>query len=430
MTDQQVPQCVDIEQCVLGAMLIDKNVIHPVSRVVKSEMFYKPAHKEIFSAMIDLYNKDIILDLISLSDALRTSGKLEGVGGEYYLSELTTKVSSTVNSEYNAHIILEYAIKRQMIKAADKIINEAYQETSDVFELLASVQKLDTVVSGEMNDCKVPDKTTMLNEYVEYIQNKSIKKKFPTGFPTLDRMLKGGFPTGGYSIIGGVEGSGKTTAMLSWALHMAQNGFKVHFIEGEMPINEILDRLTGMWTGVSIDDIVRGDKYEELTAPFVKMIHEIPLTLVKNHARTIESLVADIKHSVYKGADVIFIDYLQVFAPREKSDNEFSAIKVVSETIRSLSLKNPIHICAASAYTRDGNFYGSKLLDHDGTQLIKLEYDQDNESETARELTDPVRTVTMRVKKNRGGARGALNITYYLDSQKMVELSNLPERIF
>jgi replicative DNA helicase len=417
-----MPSCNEVECSVLGSMLLEQNAVYIVSRILKADSFYKIAHQIIFRGLVGLYEKDVHIDLISLTQELRRSGELDDVGGEYYLTELTNKVTSAANVEYQAHIVFEHAIKRQIILSTSEINDSAYSEMSDIFELIESVQRLDIETMGRINDCKTHDKLTILNDYVAYIQSKNNKKKFPTGFPTLDRMLKGGLPTGGYSILGGDAGSGKTSIMLACALHMAQKGYNVFFIEGEMPSNEIYERLNGIWTGIDIDEIVRCDRYDELTKPFVSMMHKIPFTLVKNYNRTIESLVSDIKQAVYKKADIIFIDYLQVFAPREKAENEFSAIKIVSETIRSLSLKNPIHICVASAYTREGKFYGSKLLDNDATQLLRLNYDRDDDSKKISETITPVREITLEVEKNRSGARGDFPIRYYLDSQKMVEI--------
>ena len=422
--DRVPPQSIDVECIVLGSILLEQRAIHKVSRILHPDYFYKPAHQIIYQGMINLYEKDTKIDLISLSHELRQSGDLERMGGEYYLTELTTKISSAANVEHNSYIIFENAIKRLIALTSLRIANESYLEESDIFKLIESVQGLDIDLMGRISECHEPDKTSQLNAYAEYLQSKNNKKKFPTGFPTLDRMLKGGLPTGGYSILGADAGAGKTSWMLSAALHMARNGFNVFFIEGEMPANEIYERLNGIWTGIDIDQIIKCERYNELTKPFISMIHKIPFTLVKNYNRTIGSLVSDIKQAVYKKADVIFIDYLQVFAPRDKAENEFSAIKIVSETIRSMSLKHPIHICVASAYTRDGKFYGSKLLDNDATQLLRINYDVEDKEKLTQELINPVRDTTMEVVKNRSGARGEFAIRYFLDSQKMVETIN------
>jgi len=422
MNDRTPPQCIDVECAVLGSMLLERDAIYIASRILRADSFYKPAHQTIFQRLIDLYEKDIDANLISLTQELKQNGELESIGGEYYLTELTTKISSAANVEYQSHVVFESALKRLVIQASSSISEESFSDTSDIFDLISSIQNLDIELMGRVNACKSYDKLSLLNAFVQYIQDKNNKKKFPTGFPTLDRMLKGGLPTGGYSILGGDPGAGKTSWMLSAALHMAKQNHNVCFIEGEMPTHEIFERMNGIWSGVDIDEIVSGNRYDELTKPFISMIHNIPFTLVKNFDRTIEALVADIKHAVYKKADIVFIDYLQVFAPRGKSDNEFSAIKLVSETIRSLSLKNPIHICVASAYTRDAEFYGSNLLKFDASQLLRLNFDKEDKSKRLEELTNPRRDITLEVEKNRGGARGDLSIRYFLDSQKMIEL--------
>ncbi|MBE3139174.1 MAG: AAA family ATPase [Thermoplasmata archaeon] len=404
-------------------MLLDMKCIYPIARILKEDCFYGHVNQSIFRAILSVYEQDLPVDIISVTQSLKESEEIEKVGGEYFITELTCKVSSSASAEYHAHIVFEYAIRRTLLNACHDIYDNSYSESSDIFELLESVQKLDIEIMGRISASKSRDKLSLLNEYSKYIQTRTKRKKLATGLPTLDKMLKGGLPTGGYSIIGGDAGAGKTSLMLGFALNMAKHGFNVHFIEGEMPSNEIYERMNGIWANTDIDIITSGVRYDQLTKPFLTYMHKIPFHLVKNFNRTIESLVSDIKQAVYKGADMVFIDYLQVFAPREKAENEFSAIKIVSETIRSMSLKHPIHICVASAYTRDGKFYGSKLLDNDATQLFKLTYDKEDEDKARNEVTTPIRDITLEVEKNRSGARGNLPVRYFLDSQKMAELS-------
>ncbi|HHC79290.1 MAG TPA: replicative DNA helicase, partial [Flavobacteriia bacterium] len=130
------PQAVDLEEAVLGAMMIDKKGVDDVIDILHSETFYKQAHQYIFDAMFRLFNDSEPIDLLTVSNQLKKDGKLDAVGGDFYLVNLTQKVSSSAHIEFHARIILQKYIQRRLISISSEIIDEAYDETIDVFDLL------------------------------------------------------------------------------------------------------------------------------------------------------------------------------------------------------------------------------------------------------------------------------------------------------
>jgi replicative DNA helicase len=339
--------------------------------------------------------------------------------------EISLNLQNFSQNEGNADLLCRLHSEQVILELLQPVVKKKVDENSDVFEILDNLQKFDVNVNEILSSYKREDKLTMLNSYVDYLRKE--KRRFSTGIPTLDRMLKGGLPAGGYSIVGGKPGAGKSSFMLSLALHMVKKNFNVQFIEGEMPPVEIFERMNGIFTGKPIDSIRSNENFGDLTEPFLKMIHSVPFSLVMDTDRTMTSLLENIKHCIYKKAEIIFIDYLQVFAPRDKADNEFSAIKMVSEAIRKQSLKHNVHICIASAYTREGKFYGSALLENDATQLFRLNYDDDDFEKMKTEYWSPFREVALEVSKNRGGARGIVNLNYELESQRITEKYDTPK---
>src|SRR6478752_581353 len=135
------PQALDLEESVLGALMLEKNALTAVVEFLRPEHFYTEQHKEIFQAIIDLFGASEPVDMRTVVAQLRKNGKIEVVGGAYYIAELTSKVSSSANIEYHARIIIEMAIKRDLIQIASQIHHDAYEDTTDVFELLDKTEQ-------------------------------------------------------------------------------------------------------------------------------------------------------------------------------------------------------------------------------------------------------------------------------------------------
>src|SRR3989304_5828664 len=135
------PQAVDVEMAVLGAMLLEKGALAKAIEILDESCFYKTAHQRIFEGMPALCERSEPVDLIPLIDELRRRAELEKVGGEYYLTELTTKVTSAANVEYHAHIVLEKALMRQLIVSSSDVISRAYNETEDALDLLDEAEQ-------------------------------------------------------------------------------------------------------------------------------------------------------------------------------------------------------------------------------------------------------------------------------------------------
>ena len=145
------PQALDLEEVVLGAMMIDKKGVDTVIDILQPEAFYKQAHQFIYEAIIKLFENTEPIDLVTVSAQLRKDAKLDQVGGDFYLVQLTQKVSSSAHIEFHARIILQKFIQRSLIKISNEIIEEAYDETQDVFEMLDKAEsKLYDVTQGNI----------------------------------------------------------------------------------------------------------------------------------------------------------------------------------------------------------------------------------------------------------------------------------------
>ena len=179
------PQALELEEAVLGAMLIDKKGVDEVIDLIQPEAFYKTAHQIIFEAIFQLFQDSQPIDLLTVSSELRKKGKLESVGGEFYLVQLSQRVASSAHIEFHARIILQKFIQRSLIKISNEIIESAYKESTDVFDLLDEAEsKLYDVTQGNIKKSSESAQNLVLEakKKIEEISKRDGLSGVSTGF--------------------------------------------------------------------------------------------------------------------------------------------------------------------------------------------------------------------------------------------------------
>jgi replicative DNA helicase len=412
-----------LEQDIIGAILFRPEQIHAVTRVLDDDCFSVPFYRKVFRAMRDCLEKGYEINTVNISQV----GKLTS-SEEVSLVDIPQDPGDL---SLLARKLTEYVIKEKCMGLKHNI-----SEDKDAFELVDEMRQVMNEVASLIGRHNRRDKQDILQSYKDYLQSNAEDgvKRLPTGFPTLDKMLAGGFALGDISFIGGQPGSGKTSLVLCEALSAARSGVKTALIEGEMTEAQILERMNGIATGESIDQIRKGNDYEKLSNQFVSELSDLPFELIPCYERTIETLTDRVREAVHKGCRLIFVDYLQVFTQKGKAEDEYSQIKKVSETLRQLALQNDVHICVVSSLNRNeagqkkltlNSYYGSSQLGHDCAVGLLLSGEQNDEQE----LSTRERKVTLHVVKNREGARGDINLKFYLASQQMEEVVEQPSEI-
>ena len=188
------PQVLDFEEVVLGAMMIDKKGVDEVIDILNPEAFYSESHNLIFTAMVKLFEETKPIDLLTVSSQLKKENKLNQVGGDFYLIQLTKKVSSSAHIVYHARIILQKYIQRRLIKISNEIIEDAYDETKDVFDMLDNAEsKLYEVTQGNIKKTTVQarDLVIQAKNKIEEIANKEGMSGVPSGFTKIDKITSG-----------------------------------------------------------------------------------------------------------------------------------------------------------------------------------------------------------------------------------------------
>ena len=193
------PQAVPLEEAVLGALMLDRDAMAIVIDILKSSSFYTDAHQLIYKAMLKLFERSAPIDLLTVTEELRKAGDLEKIGGAYYLVELSNRVASAANTEYHARIVSQKFIQREMIKVATKIIGDAYEDTTDVFELMDAAERDLFAITQQNLSRSVENIGSITGKLLKQIEELAKKKDgltgVPTGYADLDRITSGWQPS-------------------------------------------------------------------------------------------------------------------------------------------------------------------------------------------------------------------------------------------
>ena len=355
------PQAVDLEEVVLGAMMIDKKGVDEIIDILNPEVFYKSSHQYIYEAIFKLFENSEPVDLLTVSNQLRKDQKLEQVGGDFYLVQLTQKVSSSAHIEFHARIILQKYIQRSLIKISNEIIEQSYDETTDVFDLLDSAEsKLYEVTQGNIKRSSetAQDLVMQAKKRIEEISNKSGLSGVPSGFDKVDKLTSGWQPSD-LVIIAARPGMGKTALTLSMARNIAvgQN-IPVAFFSLEMSSVQLITRLISSETGLSSEKLRTGNlekhEWEQLNVK-VKGLEKAPLFIDDSPSLSIFDLRAKARRLASKhGIKLIVVDYLQLMTAggSQKGGNREQEISTISRNLKALAKELNIPVIALSQLSR------------------------------------------------------------------------------
>ena len=355
------PQAVDLEEVVLGAMMIDKKGVDEVIDILHQDVFYKDAHKYIYEAIFKLFESSEPVDLLTVSSQLKKDGRLEAAGGDFYLIKLTQKVASSAHIEFHARIILQKYIQRSLIKISSEIIEDAYSDSTDVFDLLDNAEaKLYEVTQGNLKRSAETAQNLVIQakKKIEEISNKEGLSGIPSGFDKLDRLTSGWQPSD-LIIVAARPGMGKTALTLSMARNIAVNsGNAVAFFSLEMSSVQLITRLISSETGLSSEKLRTGKlekhEWEQLNVK-VKTLEKAPLFIDDTPSLSIFDLRAKARRLASQhNIRLIIIDYLQLMTAggSQKGGNREQEISTISRNLKALAKELDVPVIALSQLSR------------------------------------------------------------------------------
>ena len=254
MIDRVPPQNIEAEQAVLGAMLLEREAIAKVMEKLRSEDFYREAHKVIFNAMLELYNRNEAVDLVTVTEVLKKNGKLEDVGGIAYVTSLANSVPTAANVVYHAGIVEEKSILRQLVRSATEIAELGYEGSEDVSDIIDSAEKKILDISNRKKDTDfVPINNIVMDSFKDLealMNNKNGLTGLPTGFVDFDNLTSG-LHGSDFIILAARPSMGKTALSLNIVQNVAIRSGKqtdgkpkvVAFFSLEMSKEQLVQRM-------------------------------------------------------------------------------------------------------------------------------------------------------------------------------------------
>jgi replicative DNA helicase len=353
------PQALDLEEAVLGALMLEKNALNAVVEFLKPEHFYSEQHKEIYTAIIDLFKSSDPVDMRTVVNQLRKTGKIELIGGAYYIAELTSKVSSAANIEYHARVIMEMSIKRELIQVASEIHHNAYEDTTDVFELLDKTEQSIFQISDSNLRKNYDNMRNLMTRAIQELQllkdHKDGLTGVPSGFTGLDRMTSG-WQRSDLVIIAARPGMGKTAFVVS-ALRNAAVEFKipVAIFSLEMASIQLVNRMISAEAELEGEKIKRGSLADHEWAQLVHKTNKLssaPIFIDDTPALSVLELRAKCRRlKAEHNVQVIVVDYLQLMRG-DQGGNREQEIASISRALKGIAKELNVPVLALSQLSR------------------------------------------------------------------------------
>ena len=359
------PQAKDLEEAVLGAIMLEKSAFDTVIEILKPECFYVEAHQLIYLAMRSLQQKSMPIDILTVAEELRLKEQLEAIGGPYFVTKLTNSVVSSANIDAHARIILQKFIQRELIRISGETISDAYEDSTDVFDLLDKAEaNLFEITNNHLKKNFDEIQTVLAKTYtrIEELRNrKEDVTGVPSGFAGLDKVTNGFQPTD-LIIIAARPSVGKTAFALNLARNAAMHPLKpvpVGFFSLEMSSGQLVQRILSAQSDIMMEKISRGrledHEMKQLLVKGIQPLEKAPLYIDDSAAINVFELRAKCRRMVNKyKVGMIIIDYLQLMSGGgdNKGMNREQEISTISRSLKQLAKELNVPIIALSQLSR------------------------------------------------------------------------------
>jgi len=441
------PQAIDLEEAVIGAMLVENDAVITVMEYLKPESFYKDAYRKIYEAILELNKKKKIIDILTVKQQLKTNGTLDEIGGPLIISDLASKIGSAAHIEFHARIIQQKFIQREVIRISSEMQMLAFDESSDVDDILDySEQQIfnlnQMALQKEPMDLKQGIKDAV-KQIQKASQNKNSLSGVPSGFTKLDNKL-GGWQKTDFIIIAARPSIGKTAI----ALNMAKNAslmfdIPVAVFSLEMSYIQLTNRLLSDESNIENDKLKNGklEQYEwtQLESGIAKL-ENIPLYIDDTPALSVSELRSKARKFVLeKNVQLIIIDYLQLMRggtdTTNKNGNREQEISYISRSLKSLAKELDIPVIALSQLSREvektadkkpllSNLRESGSLEQDSDLVVFLYRGEKYGILEDKDGNSLVGKAEIIVAKNRNGATGSVMLKFEDRFTRFTDIDN------
>ncbi len=419
------PHHVEAEQSILGALLIDRNALSEVSGRLRADAFYLEKHKEIYEAIMALYEESQPVDIVTVSDALAKRGTLEKVGDVDYIAHLSNSVLTTANVDNYVSIIEDKALLRNLITESSKIVDLGYQGTMEGTEVLSLAEKSIFDIAQGLNRTGLEAINSLLDKTFtkleELCMNKGDLTGVPSGFIDLDRKTSG-FQNSDLILVAARPAMGKTSFVLNIAVNAALRGFPVAIFSLEMSRTQLVNRILALESMVELEKIRTGKLDSEDWKKIgysLGPLSRSPIYIDDNAStNTMEMMSKLRKLKLEKGLGLVIIDYLQLMESRKKSDNRQQEISEISRSLKIMAKELNVPIIALSQLSRApeqradhrpilSDMRESGAIEQDADMVMFLYRDDYyNEESEKRNIVEVI------IAKHRNGSTGTIELAW------------------
>ena len=446
--DRQPPFSPEAEASVLGGMLIDGEAVARVVEFVDDSMFYREAHRRIYRAMVRLFERGGVIDVVTVSETLKEGAELENAGGLEYLASLLDAVPTAANIEYHARIVHDKAMLRRLIDAAHAIVRDVYEPSGrPVDEVLDQAEQTVFRVSESRNRegfVWIKEVLWPTFEHIERLQeSQGGISGLAAGFADLDRMTTG-FQAGDLVIVAGRPSMGKT----SWALNVAQNaaiehGVPVAIFSLEMSKEQLVQRFLCAEGRVNAQKLRRGrleaDEYQRL-ARAAAHLNAAPIWIDDSATGNVLEMKAKsrrLKADAELG--VIVVDYIQLMSGATRTDSRVQEVSEISRGLKAMARELEVPVIALSQLSRApeqrpdrrpqlSDLRESGAIEQDADLVMFLyrpEYYYGLTDKDGQSLEGKAELI---VAKQRNGPTGTVNLYFHKDLTRFDSVAREPER--
>ncbi len=440
MEDQLIgripPHSIEAEQSVLGAMILDKEAINTAIEIIRPDDFYKEANKEIFEAILVLFNKNEPVDLITLSEELKRRGTLENTGGVTYLANLSSGVATTANVKYYCKIVEEKSILRRLIRSCDDVIAKSYENSDEVNAIIEKAEKaIFDITQGRHREGFSPLNEVLLSSFSqieERAANQGALTGLTTGFIDLDNKLSG-LQKSDLVLLAARPSMGKTAISVNIVTNAAlKANANVAIFSLEMSKEQLVQRMISATAHVDLQKIISGRLSEE---EWIQVINSMgPLSQANifiddTAGISLMEMKAKCRRlKIEKGLDLVMIDYLQLMQLDGRQESRQQEISAISRGLKALAKEMECPVIALSQLSRApelrsdhrpilSDLRESGAIEQDADVVLFLYrdeyYHEDSEKKNIGEVI---------IAKHRNGPTGSIELVFKKEFTKFVNM--------
>ncbi len=431
------PHSLEAEQSVLGAMILDKEAINTAIEMIRPHDFYREANKEVFEAILILFNKNEPVDLITLSEELKRRDTLESIGGVTYLADLSSGVATTANTKYYCKIVEEKSILRKLIHSCDDVMAKSYEDSEEVNMIIEHAEKsIFDITQGRHKEGFSPLSEVLLSSFSQIEKraaNKSDITGLTTGFVDLDSKISG-LQKSDLLLLAARPSMGKTALGINIATNSAlKGGAKVAIFSLEMSKEQLVQRIISATAHVDLQNIISGKLEEKEWIDIIDSmapLSQAQIYIDDTAGISLMELKAKCRRlKIEQGLDLILIDYLQLMQLEGRQESRQQEISTISRGLKIIAKEMECPVIALSQLSRApelradhrpilSDLRESGAIEQDADIVMFLYrddyYHEDSEKQNIGEVI---------IAKHRNGPTGNLELTFKKEFTKFVNMA-------